>query len=228
MKIIYKDKNCLVIQKEANVPSAPDPTGTPDALTIASDMLRDCGEDSSLYPIHRLDRVVGGLIVFARNKKSAAELSALVSGEGIGKEYLAVTDAPIPGGVYTDLIYKDARQSKSFIVDRTRAGVREATLTLTPICEAIVNGAVRSLVRVRLKTGRFHQIRAQLSHRGSPITGDKKYGSRDSVAKFPSLFAYKLEFDLAGKRISLVASPDTSAYPWSLFRDEIKALTEDK
>ena len=222
MEILYKDDNCIVIYKPALMPSQPDPTGDPDALTLSMRALSELGERSELYPIHRLDRVVGGLLAFARNKRSAAALSELVSTDGIGKEYLAVTDAPLAGGEYTDLIYKDAKQKKSFIVDRMRSGVKEARLTLTPIAEAEHNGRTKMLSRVILSTGRFHQIRAQLSHRAAPITGDKKYGSRDPMAKEPALFATHLSFSLFGKIIDVRRNPDTASYPWSLFSSDIE------
>ena len=91
-KIVFKNKNAVIIYKPPGIPSQSDLSGDPDALTLTSSLLATAGEPHELYLVHRLDRVVGGIMVLARNKKSAAALSALVSGEGIGKEYLAVVE----------------------------------------------------------------------------------------------------------------------------------------
>ena len=101
------------------MPSQPDPSGDKDAFSLCKEELSDSSESQELYIIHRLDRVVSGLLVFARNKKYAAELSSLVSGDGIGKEYLAVIDGYIEGGRLVDYLYKDSRAGKSFVATFT-------------------------------------------------------------------------------------------------------------
>ena len=221
MEILLQSKDFIVIKKPAGMPSQHDPSGDIDAMTLASEMLKASGERGDLYLIHRLDRVVGGLLVFARNKKSAAELSKLVSGYGIGKEYLAVIDGYLDGGTLTDYLYKDARASKAFVVDKARAGVKEAVLSFEPLSRIETEKGVRTLVRITLKTGRFHQIRAQFSSRKAPICGDGKYGSKDNRSRFPALFAYKLSFDLFGKVTEVKALPDISEYPWCLFEKSV-------
>ena len=221
MEILFKNKDFLIVNKPAGMPSQSDTSGDKDAMSLASEMLSDEGERPELYLIHRLDRVVGGLLVFARNKKSAAELSRLVSGEGIGKEYIAVIDGYLEGGRLNDYLYKDARASKAFVVDRKRAGVKEAELSFEPVMSTDTEKGVKTLVKVRLKTGRFHQIRAQFSSRKAPICGDGKYGSKDNRAHFPALFAYKLSFELFGENTEIGAVPDTESYPWCLFDKNI-------
>ena len=124
MKILYKSKNVAVILKEPGTSSVPDQTGATDAMTHLSEELSSGGESGELYPVHRLDKVVGGLIVFARNKKTASALSALMSGDGVGKEYLAVCEGVLPDGEYVDYLLKDARQNKAFVVDVGRGGDR--------------------------------------------------------------------------------------------------------
>ncbi|MBR7117481.1 MAG: RNA pseudouridine synthase [Clostridia bacterium] len=215
------DINCdfVIIYKPWGMPSQSDPSGDKDAMTETAEALLAIGEENSLWLIHRLDRTVGGLLVFARNQRSARELSLAVQSDVLGKYYLAVTDGLPEGGVMKDLIYKDARLSKAFVVDRKRGGVKEAELTLTPISEREGKG----LSEVKLKTGRYHQIRVQLSHRAHPIVGDGKYGSRDKGARTPALFAYKLEFALFGRAYTYTKMPSTEEYPWSLFREEIKS-----
>ena len=219
-EIVYKSKNAVVAYKPAGIPSQPDPSGDSDAMTLTSQALGELGESTLLYPINRLDRVVSGLIVFARNKKSAAALSALASGEGMGKTYLAVIEGEISDGVLRDCLYKDARIGKAFVVDRKRAGVKEAVLEAETLDTVTVEGGVRSLVKIKLHTGRFHQIRAQLSSRGASIVGDGKYGSRDKGARMPALAAVSLSFTLEGEKIEAVRLPDLNSYPWSLFAKE--------
>lgn len=216
-EIVYKSKNTVVIYKPEGIPSQPDPSGDKDAMTLAGEALAEMGESRELYLVHRLDRVVSGLMVFARNKRCAADLSALASGEGMNKTYLAVIEGEIADGELCDYLYKDARVGKSFVVDRARAGVKEAKLVLKSLESVNTSGGVRSLVLVRLITGRFHQIRTQLSSRGAPIVGDGKYGSRDKGVRMPALSAVSLSFELPKEKIEVKKLPDKTKYPWSLF-----------
>ena len=213
IKAVYLDRNVIIIEKPAGMPSQPDPTGDVDAMSAASQLLNDRGEEPSLWLVHRLDRVVGGLIAFARNKRSAAELSRLAAGDGIEKIYLAVCHGECEDGERCDFLYKDTATKKSYVVKTERRGAKRASLTVKRI--AYVDGT--SLVRVKLHTGRFHQIRCQLSHGGNSLVGDKKYGSRDGVISTPALFSSRLAFDLFGKRIEASALPDATAYPWNKF-----------
>ena len=217
LEIIYKDRHVLAVKKPAGTPSQPDPTGAPDAMSLARAALAEQSQPCDLWLVHRLDRVVGGILVFARTKAAAGELSSLFATHGAEKCYLAVTEGEAPTGELCDLLYKDAAKGKAFVVDRARAGVKEARLIAEPISAADTESGARSLVRVTLLTGRFHQIRAQLSSRGASIVGDGKYGSRDKGARMPALYAYRLTFALFGKRYELRSLPDAAAYPWSLF-----------
>lgn len=202
------------------MPVQPDPTADKDALTLTGEMLSEMGEASALWLVHRLDRVVGGTVVFARNKRTAAALSEIFSTQSTEKEYLAIVEGVAEGGVLEDLLYKDSAKGKAFVVDRKRAGVKEAKLEYAPIATADTERGVYTLVRVKLHTGRFHQIRAQLSHRGTSIVGDGKYGSHDNRAKMPALFSYRLSFSVFGRNYDIKKSPDKESYPWSLF-DEV-------
>ncbi len=220
IEIIDKTNEYVIIYKPKGIPSQSDPTGDRDAMTLCSDMLRQMGESDSLYLIHRLDRVVGGLIVFARNKKSAATLSSLVAEHKITKEYFAVVEGRAEGGIMQDYLYKDATLGKAFVTDRKRSGVKEAELEYSTQDTVSIDGREISLVKVKLKTGRFHQIRAQFASRKMPLIGDKKYGSRDFLAKMPSLFASRLTFVLNHKEVSVMKLPNVDEYPWSLFEEE--------
>ena len=221
MKIVSKNQNTVVVYKPAGIPSQSDKSGDTDALSLCSAELLEMGDGGELYLVHRLDRVVGGLLVFARNKRAAAELSALVSGDGIGKEYLAVIDGCLDGGTLTDYLYKDARVSKAFVVDKKRAGVKEAVLDFEPIRSVETEKGVKTLVKIKLKTGRFHQIRAQFGSRKAPISGDGKYGSKDNRPRFPALFAYRLSAELSFGSLDAKMLPDINEYPWNLFDEKI-------
>lgn len=214
LEIVFKNKDFVVINKDPFVPSQPDPTGDEDAFTMTSRYLRENGEKEKLWLIHRLDRVVGGLLVFARNQRSAAELSRLAAEGGIEKLYLAVCEGDAPGGEMRDFLFKDSLTKKAYVASSMRKGAKEAVLEYRKLSSE--NGL--TLVEIDLKTGRFHQIRAQFSSRKLSLVGDKKYGSRDSGAKSPALFANKLGFTLFGKKYSFSAKPDGQKYPWSIFK----------
>ena len=216
VEVIYKNESLIAVYKPAGIPSQSDTTGDEDAMSTASRALAELGEDSRLWLVHRLDRVVGGVLVFARSKDAAARLSALVGG-GMEKEYLAVVEADAPGGRLVDYLYKDARQGKAFVVREGKSGAKRAELEYLPIATKQTERGIYTLVRVRLHTGRFHQIRVQLASRGMPIVGDGKYGSRDNKAKLPALFSASLAFDFGSERIKIEKLPDTNTYPWSIF-----------
>ena len=214
---IYLSKNAVAVKKPVGMPSQSDPSGDLDLMKATEQILSERGEDHRIWLIHRLDRNVGGIVVFARNKESAARLSSLVAGEGIGKRYLAVTDGVPREGEYRCYLYKDSATSKAYVVKTARKGAKEAVLELRIIAER----EGKSLVSVKLSTGRFHQIRAQLSNEGTPLTGDKKYGSRDRLSSVPSLFAYRLTLTLFDENIDISAAPELEKYPWNMFSAEI-------
>ncbi|MBQ8322245.1 MAG: RNA pseudouridine synthase [Clostridia bacterium] len=216
LDVIYKDRDAVAVLKPAGMPSQPDKSADTDVMSALSAQLSEEGDNSTLYLIHRLDRVVGGILVFARNKNSAARLSAEAAGEGMDKEYLAVIDGYLEPGTLVDMLYKDARVGKAFVVKDARKDAKRAELTL----DVIDRADTKTLVKIKLKTGRFHQIRAQLSSRGTPICADGKYGSRDRGAALPALFAYSLAFDSRDGRVSVKRLPDTDEYPWCIFDKE--------
>lgn len=155
------------------------------------------------YTIHRLDRNVGGVMVYARTKEAAAALSGLVQSGELVKEYFAqVTGTPPEEAVWEDLLLKDSRKNKVFVVKRQRAGVKAAKLAYTRLTAGEV-----SLVRVRLHTGRSHQIRVQFASRGYPLAGDHKYGARDRL-KEPRLFSCAISFPWKGKQLRFEATPE--------------------
>ena len=170
MEIVYKSKRFIVINKPYGMPSQKDPSGDVDAMSETERFLRENGERSDLWLVHRLDRVVSGLMVFARTKESAAALSKAIQDRLFKKVYLAVVEGECPdSGEMHDLLFKDSNSSKAFIVDRKRTGVKEASLSYRTIARTDVEKRTLSLVSVILDTGRFHQIRSQFAHRKMPL-----------------------------------------------------------
>ena len=217
VEIRYLSKNAVVIFKDHGTPAQPDPTGDTDAMTATAQLLRERGEEDSLWLINRLDRGVGGLMVFARNKTSAAALSELVRDRLITKEYFAVVEGRIESGVMQDLLYKDSRTSKAYVVKNERNGVKKASLSYESLETVSTEKGDLTLVRIRLDTGRFHQIRAQFATRCHPIVGDKKYGSRIVLRGGIALMSCHLNAEISGESIDVAAHPDKNVYPWSLF-----------
>lgn len=185
MEILYSDKQIIVCVKPVGLDSEHE---VPDALK------ENLGGE--IFPIHRLDKNVGGVMVYARTRQAAAALSKAVQEGTMVKEYVAqVHGTPPENGDWTDLLFKDSSKNKVFVVKKERRGVKKARLEFTRLTEGET-----SLVRIRLHTGRSHQIRVQFSSRGFPLVGDHKYGARDD-SPAPMLFSCKLTFPY-GKRIA--------------------------
>ena len=195
MELIYLDPGIVVCRKEPGMDSEKD---VPEALK------EQLGGE--VFPIHRLDKGVGGLMVYARRKPAAAFLSKAVTDGTLEKEYLAlVHGCPPMDGTWQDLLWKDSRKNKVFVVKRPRAGVREAKLSY----RVLIPGE-ESLVRVHLYTGRSHQIRVQFSSRGFPLVGDHKYGSR-AKETLPRLYSAALEFPWKGQTTRFESIPEWAA-----------------
>lgn len=173
----------------------------------------------NVFPVHRLDRGVGGVMVYAKTREAAAKLSAAVQQNKLEKEYTAiVAGIPAPAeGELRDFLFKDSAKNKSFVVDGARKGAKEAVLTyrVQDTCEQDGNALTR--VKIRLQTGRSHQIRVQFGSRRHPLVGDGKYGSRIK-AEYPALFATGLSFPhpKTGKKMQF-STPVPGDYPWEVF-----------
>ena len=148
-----------------------------------------------IYPVHRLDQAVGGVMVFAKTAPAAAKLSQAIAGGTLQKEYLAVLErSPERAeGELSDFLFHDRTKNKTYVVSRQRKGVKEAKLAYRVL--DVQNGLC--LVRIRLYTGRTHQIRVQFASRGMPLVGDGKYGSRKNAAA-PALWSYALTLPMGG------------------------------
>lgn len=232
IRILYEDTHLLLCVKPVGVLSQPSPTESEgDMLSL----LREQCSLSYLGLIHRLDRGVGGVMVFAKTAAAAGKLSAAVADRSLTKEYLAIVGGvPTPSaGEMTDLLYKDAAKNRSFVVDRKRAGVKEAKLlyrTLNTLPHPTEAEKKLSLVRVHLLTGRTHQIRVQFSSRAMPLYGDAKYGSHDRSPI--GLWSYRIRFSHPFKKgcvIDICCPPPADLAPFDLFSmDDLDntALTE--
>ena len=210
IEILFEDNDILVINKPVGALSEDSQKGEKGVISLLLTENRKC-----LHLLHRLDREVGGVMVFAKNKKSAAVLSTAIANKELYKTYLAVTDG-VPQadeGVYKDLLFKDSKKNRSFVVDRMRKGVRDASLEYVVLNKTEKN----SLVRVLLHTGRTHQIRVQFSSRKTPLTGDGRYGSKVRDCNI-ALYSHKIVFNhpRTKERVEFVSNPDFSVYPWNL------------
>ncbi len=192
MDILYSDHNIAVIIKPVGLDSEQE---IPAAITQAL--------GGEVFPIHRLDKNVGGVMVYARTKTAAASLSKAVQEGLMIKEYVALVHGiPPEAGDWEDFLFKDSRKNKVFVVKRERKGVKKARLEFKRLSEG-----ENSLVHVRLHTGRSHQIRVQFASRGFPLVGDHKYGSRDE-ATAPKLFSCRLTFPYRGTTVVYEALPE--------------------
>lgn len=173
--------------------------------------------NTEIFTLHRLDKPVGGAIIYAKNKKAAAAFSQIITENRLTKTYLAILDGTPEKDEdrLCDLLFKDSRKNKTFVVKKMRKGVREASLRYTTKAKNEKN----TLVNVTLETGRSHQIRVQFASRKLPLTGDGKYGSRDNKCSI-ALWSHSLEFThpFTGEHVLINSNPDYDIYPWNLFR----------
>ena len=196
LNILYEDNHIIVVQKIPNIPSQGDKTGDTDMLTLIKDYIREkYNKPGNVYLglIHRLDRPVGGVMVFAKTSKAAARLSEQVRNKELKKEYLVVADGKFEEkkGHLEDYLLKNKRNNLSKVVDSNVKNAKLASLDYEVIK---YNEEIDlSVVKINLHTGRHHQIRVQLSNIGHSIYGDQKYGKRGR-GKQIALWAYKLSF----------------------------------
>lgn len=192
MEILFSDKDLILCVK---------PVGLDSEHEVPAALKEQLGGE--VFPIHRLDKNVGGVMVFARTKQAAAALSKAVQEGTLVKEYMALIHGdPGEAGDWTDLLWKDSTKNKVFVVKRERKGVKKARLEFTRLSQS-----ENALVRVRLHTGRSHQIRVQFASRGFPLLGDHKYGARDD-SPAPMLFSCCLTFPWKGRTMRFERLPE--------------------
>ena len=206
MDIVYADSAVIVCVKPAGVLSTDEPGGLPALLR---ETLGDRNAD--VRTVHRLDRAVSGLIVLARGKAAASALSKEIRGGAFEKEYLAVVHGSTPdGGELRDLLWRDKARKMSFVAAETAKDVQEAVLDY----ETLWRGQDMSLVRVRLHTGRTHQIRVQFASRGFPLYGERKYAENPDDCPL-ALWSRAVGFTHpeTGERMRFELGPP-AVFPW--------------
>ena len=197
MNVIYEDNQIIVVEKIPNIPSQQDKTGDTDMLSLVKEYIKEKYNkpgEAYIGLVHRLDRPVGGVMVFARNSKSAARLSEQVRNKTLQKTYVAVVDGKFENkkGILEDYLYKDERNNISKVVNPDKKNAKLAKLEY----EVIGYDEKRDLstVKIKLYTGRHHQIRVQFANCGHSLYGDQKYGIRGK-GKQIRLWAYELSFE---------------------------------
>ncbi len=197
LKVIYEDNHIIVVEKEPNIPSQADKTEDMDMLTLVKSYIKDkYNKPGNVYLglVHRLDRPVGGIMIFAKTSKAASRLSNQVREKIFKKRYLAVVDGKLENrkGTLEDYLYKDQRKNISKVVSKEKKNAKFAKLDY----EVLKYNEIKnlSLLKINLYTGRHHQIRVQLSNYGHSIFGDQKYGSRGR-GKPIALWAYELTIE---------------------------------
>ena len=205
MELIYQDRDIVVCVKPPRVLSTDEPGGVPDLVRQAT------GTDN-VRTVHRLDRVVSGLMVLARSKKAASELSRQIREGEFQKEYMAVVHGTTqPAETLRDLLLRNKAERKTYIVLEPGKDVQEAILHY----QTLNTRNDLSRVRIQLETGRTHQIRAQFSGRGWPLVGDQKYSTLQEDCEI-ALWSYRLAFKhpYTGKPVEFTLDPP-QIYPWT-------------
>ena len=206
MEIIYQDRDIVVCVKPARVLSTDEPGGLPE-------LLRDALGTKDFRTVHRLDRVVSGLMVVARNAAAASELSRQIREDTFEKEYLAVIHGQpdMEEGRLCDLLLRDKARKMTFVATEPGKDVQPASLTYRVLGS---NGTL-SRVRIKLETGRTHQIRVQFSSRGLPLVGERKYSELDDPCEI-ALWSYRLAFThpKTGEKMEFTHEPPRE-YPWT-------------
>ena len=210
MELLYVDEAVVVCVKPARVLSTDEPGGLPELVRQALGNPR-----ADVRTVHRLDRVVSGVMVLARSAEAASELSRQVRQDEFSKEYLAVLHGipEAPAGTLTDLLYRDKARRMTMVAREPGKGVQEAVLDYR------VLGTAEGLSKVAalLHTGRTHQIRVQFSSRGLPLVGERKYSELDDPCEI-ALWSHKIGFThpLTGKQMEFSQEPPKEN-PWTLF-----------
>ena len=213
--VLYEDRELLVCIKPAGLLSQADAAGRPNLVEA---LQARCA--AAVYPVHRLDQGAGGVMVYGKTKGAAAGLSQSMQTGAFSKEYLAVIEGVLdaPAGTFRDYLFKDSAKNKTYVVQRLRKGVKEASLDYEALDRCETAFGPLTLVKIRLHTGRTHQIRVQFASREHPLLGDGKYGSHHAGEAL-ALWSYRLSFPHPVTQAPLTfTQPPPEAVPWAFFQ----------
>lgn len=202
LKVLYEDNHIIVVIKPVGVPVQEDKTGDTDMLTIIKKYLKEkYNKPGNVYLglVHRLDRMVGGVMVFAKTSKAASRISEYIRQKNFKKKYLAIVNGKLKVSdkvnVLDNYLVKNERINMSKIVDKSVKNSKNANLEYKVIKNFTYNNKEYSLVDINLNTGRHHQIRVQFAGIGAPLYGDQKYGQKvNKVGQNLALWSYYLSF----------------------------------
>lgn len=229
LKVLYYDKDLIVCIKPIGI-SSELTKNKENMLYLIYEYLKNRNIDinyNNIGVIHRLDNAVSGVMVYSLNKSTTSRLSTQMTNKMFNKEYLAIVNGipKEPNGLMKDLLFKDSRKNKSFIVNKIRKGVKEAILSYNVLSSREIENRPVSLINIKLYTGRTHQIRVQFSSRQMPLLCDKKYGSRFFEGNI-CLWSYKITFNHPknNNKLEFQAIPDTNNLYWNYFQDKINNI----
>ncbi len=213
IKILYEDNHLLVVEKPINMPTQEDDSKDPDLLNELKKYIKEkYNKPGNVYLglVHRLDRPVGGVMVFAKTSKAASRLSEQVRVHKLEKSYYAVIEGKLEDGKLVDKLLKDEKTNNTIVSPNGK----ESVLSF----KNIIYKDGLSLVDIKLETGRSHQIRVQFSSRNHPLYGDQRYNKHAKVGEQIALFAYKLSFEHPVTKEKLEFKLDKpNKYPWNIF-----------
>lgn len=227
INVIYEDNHLLVVEKPPNIPVQADSSHDEDLLTLLKGYIKEKYNkpgDVYLGLVHRLDRPVGGVMVFARTSKAAERLSRQFASKAAKKRYAAVVEGrAMPEAALTDFLSRDEKTNTAFVCREDDPGAKNAKLFYRRC--AYRDGA--SLVDIELMTGRHHQIRVQLASRGLPIWGDQRYNRSARTGQQIALWAYSLEIEHPTQKIPMRFISLPKGGVWDGFQNELYALLAD-
>ena len=213
MKVLYEDNHLLVVEKPVNVPMQEDASKDEDLLTMAKAYIKDkYGKPGEVYLglVHRLDRPVGGVCVFARTSKAASRLSDQIRDHSFRKQYLAVVEdnGLEDAGTFTDYLLKDHRSNTVRVDPRGKKAILHY--------EVLNRKENLALVKVDLETGRSHQIRVQFSSRNHPLWGDQRYNKKAIAGQQIALWSHEIEFLHPVSKQMMLFNSDPKGYPFDI------------
>lgn len=219
MKIYYEDNHIIVIEKKVNQPVQEDSSKDLDTVTELKQFLKEkYQKPGNVYVglVHRLDRPVGGIMVFAKTSKAAGRLSDQIRRNTIKKSYLAVVEGKVTPEKYTDYLFKNKKTNTSYVVNKLHPEAKHAELVITN--SSYSEHKNLSLVEINLITGRSHQIRVQLSARSHPLWGDARYNTNSVAGEQIALWAHSITFDHPTTKKRLTFTSQTpEVYPFTLW-----------